>query len=193
MNLSIWGLSGEKRPRQRADFVGPSSKNQTHFSSRKWECDVTLVQTTGLLEKDHNQILSLQAFFPSAWRLFWNCKHIQKSTRINVQVKTAYLITEVGGFLVLVPKPACHRAINLLHDPLVGFLLADCIAARSSTERNLLYGARALLVAEKTIIFCLCVLTLCLVSSRLVFTTIRRSVCLPANILAKSRKCALVI
>lgn len=74
--------------------------------------------------------------------------HIYKNC-INVPIKAAHLVSEVGGFLVVVPQSAGHRAVHLLRDPLVGLLCTGCITARSSTERNFLDAAGALLVAEK--------------------------------------------
>lgn len=58
------------------------------------------------------------------------------------------LVIEVRSLLVIVPESSRQRCGDLLHHPLVCFLCASGIAARSSTERNLFNGTNSFLVVK---------------------------------------------
>ena len=61
-----------------------------------------------------------------------------------------YLVVKVRSLLPLVPQSAGQGAVDLLHDPAVGLLFARCVTAGGSTERDLLYGAHAVLAWCRT-------------------------------------------
>jgi hypothetical protein len=56
-----------------------------------------------------------------------------------------YLVVIIGSLLVFIPLASRNRAIYLLHDHLVGHLMACSIATRSPPERDLCNGANVIL------------------------------------------------